>query len=155
MNYSNDIEKGDPSRVTLEQQVILMKASDIVKEKAFLKLKEIKGKPEDQGSKSKQYLEGLLRIPFGIYKKEPVLMKIDKLNSYFKILETNILFMPLSLKKEKYTVFEIVKHIKEFKTNNCAKLVDFLKQQLKEMNKHTLINLLTELDSEIETKSMN
>jgi len=155
MNYSNDIEKGDLSRITLEQQVILMKASDIVKEKAFLKLKEIKGKPEDQGSKSKQYLEGLLRIPFGIYKKEPVLMKIDKLNCYFKILETNILFMPFSLKKEKYTVFEIVKQIKEFKTNQGTKLVDFLKQQLKEMNKHTLINLLTELDSAIETKSMN
>ena len=50
-----------------------MKASDSIKEKAMLKLKEVKAKSEDSGSKARQYLEGLLKIPFGIYKKEHIL----------------------------------------------------------------------------------
>ena len=40
------------------------------------KLKEIKSKPEDSGGKAKHYLEGLLKIPFGIYCTEPILNKI-------------------------------------------------------------------------------
>ena len=50
-----------------------MKANDTVKEKAMIKLKEVKSKSEDSGSKARQYLEGLLRIPFGIYREEPIL----------------------------------------------------------------------------------
>ena len=47
-----------------------MKVNDNIKEKAMQKLKEIKSKSEDSGSKSRQYLDGLLKIPFGIYKKK-------------------------------------------------------------------------------------
>ena len=57
-----------------------MKADDKIKDRAKLKLKEIKQKSDDQGNKSKQYLEGLVRVPFGIYRKEPILCKMDKLN---------------------------------------------------------------------------
>ena len=34
----------------------------------MVKLKEVKAKSEDSGSKARQYLDGLLKIPFGIYK---------------------------------------------------------------------------------------
>ena len=37
------------------------------------KLKEVKAKSEDTGSKARQYLEGLLRIPFGVYRSESIL----------------------------------------------------------------------------------
>ena len=47
-----------------------MKVGDNVKEKAMQKLKEVKSKSEDSGSKARQYLDGLLKIPFGIYKEE-------------------------------------------------------------------------------------
>ena len=50
-----------------------MKTDDIVKEKAMVKLKEVKMKSEDTGTKAMQYLEGLLKIPFGNYKEEPIL----------------------------------------------------------------------------------
>ena len=40
-----------------------MKADDSVKEKAMLKLKEVKAKSEDSGTKARHYLEGLLKIP--------------------------------------------------------------------------------------------
>ena len=52
-----------------------MKASDNIKEKAMQKLKELKSKSEDSGSKARQYLDGLLKIPFGIYKEEYILYK--------------------------------------------------------------------------------
>ena len=73
----------DVSKVSLEQQVLLMKVSDKVKDKALLKLKEVKNKSDDQGNKSKQYLEGLVRVPFGIFRKEPILCKMDLLNEMF------------------------------------------------------------------------
>ena len=45
-----------------------MKADESVKEKAMLKLK---SKASQRfGSKARQYLEGLLRVPFGIYRNE-------------------------------------------------------------------------------------
>ena len=47
-----------------------MKADDSVKEKAMVKLKEVKAKSEDSGSKARQYLDGLLKIPFGIYRRK-------------------------------------------------------------------------------------
>ena len=41
-----------------------MKANDSIKEKAMIKLKEVKSKSEDSGSKARQYLEGLLTYSF-------------------------------------------------------------------------------------------
>ena len=38
----------------------------------MIKLKEVKAKSEDSGSKARQYLDGLLKIPFGIYRKENI-----------------------------------------------------------------------------------
>ena len=58
-----------------------MKANDIVK-KAMNKLKG-KAKSEDSGSKARQYLEALLRIPFGIYKEEPILKVMKDINKSF------------------------------------------------------------------------
>ena len=52
--------------MSLEQQVLLMKVSDKVKDKALMKLKEVKSKADDQGNKSKQYLEGLVRVPWHV-----------------------------------------------------------------------------------------
>ena len=63
-----------------------MKANDIIKEKAMNKLKEVKAKSEDSGSKARQYLEALLRIPFGIYKEEPILKVMKEINTNFYIV---------------------------------------------------------------------
>jgi ATP-dependent Lon protease len=58
-----------------------MKVPENVKEKAMAKLKEIKCKSDDSGAKAKQYLEGLLKIPFGVYREEVVIKKPKKLNA--------------------------------------------------------------------------
>ena len=82
--------------IPYEKRIAMMKASDNIKSKALEKLKEIKGTRESS-AKAQQYLDGLLKIPFGIYRKEPVLSflsdfslsinanikeSIDKLNDY-------------------------------------------------------------------------
>ena len=67
-----------------------MKADESVKEKAMLKLKEVKAKSEDSGSKARQYLEGLLRIPFGIYREEPILSVMGQSTDIFNRLVSKI-----------------------------------------------------------------
>ena len=115
MKYTNDIiQKYDIHRISLEQQIYLLKANEIVKEKAMAKLKEIKGKPDEHSTKAKQYLEGLIKIPFGIYKEEPILKKMKELNKWFlrTISVIEQLFPNIKIdKKEKYSNIEIINHI--------------------------------------------
>lgn len=77
IKYTKNLASFDNSKIPIEQQICLLKASDEIKEKAMIKLKEVKAKSEDSGSKARQYLEGLLKIPFGIYKKENILELAD------------------------------------------------------------------------------
>ena len=88
-NFSNNIP--------LEQQICLLKVNDAVKEKAMIKLKEIKAKSDDTGSKARQYLEGLLRIPFGQYKQEEVMNLIPNTINNYNIIIDNL---PSVLKDE-------------------------------------------------------
>lgn len=81
--YNTSISKFDSNNIPLEQQVCLMKTSENVKEKAMVKIKEIKSKSDDSASKARQYVEGLLRIPFGTFIKEDILYEMDKIRSGF------------------------------------------------------------------------
>ena len=88
-----------------------MKASDTIKEKAMLKLKEVKAKSEDSGSKARQYLEGLLKIPFGIYKKEHLLTIMETNNNKFVDIIKNIKEKNHSIEiptKEKYSLLKLI-----------------------------------------------
>ena len=91
INYTNDLSNFDNSKIPLEQQICLMKASDSVKEKAMNKLKEVKSKTDDTGSKARSYLEGLLKIPFGINKEEWILTVMNKIKDIFKRLIENVI----------------------------------------------------------------
>jgi len=80
-----------------------------------MKLKEVKSKSEDSGSKARQYLDGLLKIPFNIYKKEPILNIMDTIRSQFKDMLKKYNFFKLFPEiplKDKYTSMEIIKYIK-------------------------------------------
>lgn len=59
--------------IPIEKKICLMKVSDKVKSKAMDKVKEIQNKGGDSSAKAQQYLDGLLRIPFGIYRREDIL----------------------------------------------------------------------------------
>ena len=60
VKYTNDmIQKYDVQRISLEQQIYALKAPEYIKEKAMTKLKEIKGKPDEMGTKAKSYYHRL------------------------------------------------------------------------------------------------
>jgi ATP-dependent Lon protease len=146
MKYSTDSIKYDIGKISLEQQILLMKTNDIVKQKAMIKLKEIRGKPEDQGSKAKQYLEGLLKIPFEIYRKEPVLCKISIINDFFihlGTLEEN--FYDNFPIKKKYTLFEIKKGLRLLKKSFIEKTLSICMNSINKMNKTKIKNVLKQL----------
>ena len=82
--YTNNLSNFDNGKIPLEQQICLMKAPDSVKEKAMNKLKEVKSKTDDTGSKARSYLDGLLKIPFGIYKQEWILTVMNSIKEIFK-----------------------------------------------------------------------
>lgn len=131
---ANDImKKYDANQVTLEQQIYLMKANDSIKEKAMLKLKEIKGKPDEMCLKAKQYIEGLLKIPFGMYREEPLLKKVKELNDWYSRIMNVIqsLFPDLIIyKKYKYTTQEII--------NNIHLILTFLNENISKESKKVL-----------------
>jgi len=71
-NYTLDLANFKEDDISYEKRICLLKVDDSVKTKAMIKYKEI-SKNNDNSAKVKNYLEGLLRIPFGIYKKEGII----------------------------------------------------------------------------------
>jgi len=115
VKYTQDmINKYDINRVSIEQQIYLMKVPEYIKEKAIVKLKEIKGKGDDTSSKAKQYLEGLLKIPFGVYKEEPILKRVKTNNAKFiQLLLKQTIPAAVKMKipkKPRYTNIELLKY---------------------------------------------
>ena len=119
VQYTNELSNLEINKIPLEQQICLMKTPDSVKEKAMMKLKEVKAKTEDSGSKARQYLDGLLKIPFSVYKREPILNIMEEIRTQFKDMYKKYNFEKIINEipnKEKYTSFEALKYIKTIKT---------------------------------------
>jgi ATP-dependent Lon protease len=115
IQYTNELSNFDFNKIPLEQQICLLKANDTVKEKAMTKLKELKAKSEDSGTKARQYLDCLLKIPFTIYKKEPILNTMSTIKRQFESLYKKYNIEKTNLEipyKENYTSIEIFKYIK-------------------------------------------
>jgi len=82
MNFNED-------NISYEKRIHLMKAEDSVKSKAMDKLKEINNsKGGETNAKAQQYVDGLLKIPFGYYKRD--CLNIDITDSYNKLKRNNI-----------------------------------------------------------------
>jgi len=113
MNYTHQIsQKYDINRISLEQQVYAMRAPEPIKEKAILKFKEVKNKSDDSNGKARQYLEGLLKIPFGIYREEPLLKSVKIINDDFlKLIDIAQPIIKID-KKNRFTNMEIYNHLK-------------------------------------------
>lgn len=146
VKYTNDmIQKYDVNKISLEQQIYLLKANDNVKDKALTKLKEIKGKPDESGLKAKHYLEGLVKIPFGVYREEPILKKIKSINATFiKLYPLINYFFPTLYpnKKEKYTVIEMLDFIKtsdKYMRENVLKIIE---KNLFELSNREILSII-------------
>ena len=120
VQYTNEIINFDMNKVPLEQQICFLKVPQNVKEKATVKLKEIKSKGDDNGSKARQYLDGLLKIPFQIYKREPSLNWMNEtrelfknfFDKYEKKLSEGDIVIPW---REKYTNIEIYQSVQNIR----------------------------------------
>ena len=127
IDYTNSLYNFDNNKIPLEQQICLLKADESVKEKAIVKLKEIKSKSEDSGTKARQYLDGLLKIPFGIFKIEKILKISQENQDIFKQLtdkiedamENNNKFI-----KDKYTNIELAKYLENFEIEKKPYLIN-------------------------------
>ena len=72
----NKLLNFNEEEISYEKRIMLMKTSDYVKSKAMEKFKEY-SKSNEGSSKCFQYIEGILKIPFGIYRKEKILCFLD------------------------------------------------------------------------------
>jgi ATP-dependent Lon protease len=168
VQYTHDLSNFDINKIPLEQQICLLKAPDTVKEKAMQKLKEVKAKSEDTGSKARQFLDGLLKIPFSVYRKEPILCIMDTIRTQFmELIQTPSLtndittFMPE--KKEKYTSLEILKCLNKIKTNNNSKsgqkdqsvITTNIKQIVADCDKSGLVTYIMKINETIVKHKMN
>jgi ATP-dependent Lon protease len=162
IQYTNELSNFDVNKIPLEQQICLMKTSDSVKEKAMSKLKEVKAKSEDSGSKARQYLDGLLKIPFNVYTKEPIMFLMDENRKLIldvfrddkikKLVDVGEL-------KEKYTSIEILKYVKNIKDKiietTGQDLIKTLKKQFNDCDKPTLIVNIKKINDLIVSRALS
>lgn len=92
-NKKRQLESLTSDDIPYETRIVSLKASDSIKTKALTKLKEMSGTKENS-NKARQYLDGLLRIPFGIYHEENV-FRIhkefkNKLENFITIIQCKI-----------------------------------------------------------------
>jgi len=150
IQYTNDLSNFDINKIPLEQQICLLKANEVVKEKAMIKLKEIKSKSEDSGSKARQYLDGLLKVPFNVYKKEPIMYLMDQIKQEFSIIiqNGNVLHESQIPVKETYTSIEIKKYTLKLKEKlvNTVENYEKIKTKLNTMDKTSLINFIIKVN---------
>ena len=155
ISYTNKLCNYDETKIPLEQQICLMKASNNIKEKAMVKLKEIKAKSEDTGSKARHYLDGLLKIPFGIYKEEYILSVKKELNSQFTfLLELQIIKNIEKFeinKKNIYTIIEIKNIIKNITENIVPEILNNIKNDYiinaKKLKKPDIVKINTNINN--------
>ena len=141
IQYNNEIVNYDINKVPLEQQICFLKAPLHVKEKALTKLKEIKSKSDDNGSKARQYLDGLLKIPFQTYKREPPLNYMNEIRELFRNLllkhEEKMLEWKVNVpQKEKYTSIEIIHKVQN--------ILFFIQKEERKWNEKMLHDFLLE-----------
>jgi ATP-dependent Lon protease len=143
VKYTNELSNFDINKIPYEQQICLMKVEDYVKEKAMNKLKEIKNKNDDSSSKAKQYLDGLLKMPFNIYKSEQILNIMDTLKKTFKEFIINNK-LQLNTTKD-YTSIEILKYINNIENDVQAKetrILTFLNEKMETINIDNFISVV-------------
>ena len=74
---TNKLFNFNEEEIPYEKRIFMMKTTDYVKSKAMEKYKEY-SKSGEGSSKCIQYIEGILKIPFSIYRKEPILCFLDE-----------------------------------------------------------------------------
>ena len=129
---NDKITNFNEDRIPYEKRIHLMKATEQVKSKAMDKLKEINNsKNGESTAKAQQYLDGLLKIPFGVYKKESIRNKLDEIIIKYNKLVYQII-KDVTDAEEKNSLCDIDLH-------HTAKLYEILESYTK--SNHNPINI--------------
>ena len=115
-NINNKNNNFSEDSISYDKRIHLMKVSKNVKNKAFDKLKEINSSKGETNAKAQQYLDGILKIPFGIYKKEPILSFLEEFIEKSKIYSNFIINL---LKDYNYKENKLINNL----YNKCNKLL--------------------------------
>lgn len=137
IEYSHNLSnKSIINKIPLDQQITIMKVNDEIKTKAIGKYKEIQGKPDELTMKTKQYLEGLVKIPFGIYREEAALLLLKNTNKLFiETIQNVSAHFPYNQYKIKttYSSAEIENYIHTMNDVIYTKIISVLYATLKQM----------------------
>ena len=147
--------------VPYESRILALKAPEHIKAKAMEKIKEVNGSKENS-IKAQQWLDGFLKIPYGVYKKEPI---IDFFKLYQEKIETyiNIFTIKLSefendkLNERNNEIYNLITQIVDeyhsitFKSENSYSIfLDFVMNIKKSIKNKLLIN-----NGELNNESIN
>jgi hypothetical protein len=160
MSYTKSLSNFDTSKIPIEQQICLLKAPENVKQKAMIKLKEVKAKSDDSGSKARQFLEGLLKIPFGLYKNEKILTLSNSIKEDYQNILQKLGKNKINNLKEKssYSNYEIIQNIKKIKSEYFKKIKDENVEKIKKMytsgKKEMLVSNICYINSIIKRNNM-
>jgi len=101
-DYRKKLLSFNEENISYEDRIVQLKAPDNVKSKALDKLKEINTSKES--TKAINYLDGLLKIPFGIYKKEKILSFLEDFSTNIKVLLIDLKTSTLQLNDIDHTI---------------------------------------------------
>lgn len=128
IKYTNKLSSFDKNKIPYEQQICLMKTKDYVKEKAMTKLKEIQSKSDESSSKAKQFLEGLLKIPFGTYIYEEIFNVKYEIQNIF-----NLFLNYYKNNEELFLKHDIIidKNKENYSNNQILNIINYIQNKLK------------------------
>ena len=138
----NELLNFNEDKIPYEKRIHLMKATNEVKTKALMKLKELNNsKGGETNAKVQQYIDGLLKVPFGIHKQESITTHIE--TCYNKIKKINIeIIYTINNIENIYNLSNNSKHI-------CKKIYDcidiFEKNKKKPLTINTYVKTLKEI----------
>uniref|UniRef100_A0A6C0IPL0 Lon proteolytic domain-containing protein n=1 Tax=viral metagenome TaxID=1070528 RepID=A0A6C0IPL0_9ZZZZ len=145
LKYKEEInDRYSVTNVSLEQQILFLNVNEVIKEKAITKLQEIKGKPEELCYKTKQYLEGLIKIPFGNYRTEPILKNMKEINHSFKKVTLMLCEMFSYLQnpnKLKYTCIEITDYLEQSEESIENTILENIRELLNQQSCQNILKI--------------
>jgi ATP-dependent Lon protease len=160
ITYTKKLSNVDINNIPIEQRICLLKTTDNVKEKATLKLKEIKAKNEDSGSKARHYLDGLLKIPFAILKEEPILKVNQECIKLFNdLIKQNKHYEGVIPYKDSYNSVEIQKYSHILKTQVIDDLykdiIVLIENAINDAPRKTLVNIIVNINKLIKQEQFD
>lgn len=130
-----ELQNIDESDIPYEQRITIMKAPNYIKSKAMDKLKESKGSRE-ASVKAQQYLDTILKIPFGIYQEEEIIQFLNKFSKKLENTIPNLLFETKKSDKiqnsDKKAFIEILEHYNP-KIHDTANNIDRFLEELEKI----------------------